>query len=85
MTAATSSPAASAANAAPGGNTPPNYSPGLEGAARAFAEQAGVPLGQVAQPLRAALTGRTVSPGIFDVMVTLGRDLALARLAAIQP
>jgi len=57
----------------------------LEGAARAFAEGAGVPLGQVAQPLRAALTGRTVSPGIFDVMVTLGRDLTLARLRAIQP
>jgi glutamyl-tRNA synthetase len=59
--------------------------PAMEAAARAFAEGAGVPLGQVAQPLRAALTGRAVSPGIFDVMTTLGRELTLARLAAIQP
>jgi glutamyl-tRNA synthetase len=37
-------------------------------------------LGKVAQPLRAALTGRTVSPGIFEVMVLIGRDETLARL-----
>ena len=39
-----------------------------EAAVRAFAERAGLKLGAVAQPLRAALTGRTTSPGIFDVL-----------------
>ena len=38
-------------------------------------------LGQVAQPLRASLTGSNASPGIFEVMVVLGRDEVLARLA----
>ncbi len=41
----------------------------------------GVKLGQVAQPLRAALTGRATSPGIFDVLVLLGREESLARIA----
>ena len=54
----------------------------LESAVRAFAEEAGVKLGSVAQPLRAALTGRATSPGVFDVLVTLGRDESLARIAA---
>ena len=40
----------------------------------------GVKLGQVAQPLRAALTGRATSPGIFDVLVLLGREESLARV-----
>ena len=40
-----------------------------------------VKLGQVAQPLRAALTGSTTSPGLFEVMAVLGRAEALARLA----
>jgi hypothetical protein len=44
-------------------------------------EAAGVKLGQVAQPLRAALTGRATSPGIFDVLVLLGREESLARIA----
>lgn len=48
---------------------------------RAFAEDEGIKLGKIAQPLRAALTGRTTSPGIFEVMVSLGRDESLARLA----
>ena len=48
---------------------------------REVAEAAGVKLGAVAQPLRAALTGRTTSPGIFDVLAVLGRDESLARLA----
>ncbi|MGS1018043.1 glutamate--tRNA ligase [Allosphingosinicella humi] len=52
-----------------------------EGAVRSVAEQAGVKLGQVAQPLRAALTGRATSPGIFDVLLLLGREESLARLA----
>ncbi|AWN41844.1 glutamate--tRNA ligase [Methylobacterium durans] len=51
-----------------------------EGAVRAFAEIQGLKLGQVAQPLRAALTGRTTSPPLFDVMAVLGRDESLGRL-----
>lgn len=52
----------------------------LDTAARSFAETRGLKLGKVAQPLRAALTGRTVSPGIFEVMVLIGREESLARL-----
>ncbi|MGD9535791.1 MAG: glutamate--tRNA ligase [Alphaproteobacteria bacterium] len=52
----------------------------LEGAVRGYAEQAGVKLGAAAQPLRAALTGATVSPGIFDVMAALGREETLGRI-----
>ncbi|WP_343316031.1 glutamate--tRNA ligase [Brucella sp. BE17] len=52
----------------------------LDAAARAFAESAGLKLGKVAQPLRAALTGRATSPGVFDVLFVLGRDEALARI-----
>jgi glutamyl-tRNA synthetase len=55
--------------------------PAIDAAARGFAEAKGLKLGKVAQPLRAALTGRTVSPGIFEVMVLIGRDETLARLA----
>ena len=51
-----------------------------EGAVRAHAEEAGAKLGQVAQPLRAALTGRATSPGIFDVLEVLGRAESLGRL-----
>jgi glutamyl-tRNA synthetase len=53
----------------------------IEGAVRKVSEDAGVKLGQVAQPLRAALTGRATSPGIFDVLVLLGREESLARVA----
>ena len=53
----------------------------LDAAVRNFADEAGVKLGKLAQPLRAALTGRTTSPGIFDVLVLLGRDESLARIA----
>jgi glutamyl-tRNA synthetase len=56
--------------------------PALDAAVRAFAEQAGKKLGQVAQPLRAALTGSTMSPGIDMTLAALGRDEALARLQA---
>jgi glutamyl-tRNA synthetase len=52
-----------------------------EQAVREVAEGRGIKLGQVAQPLRAALTGRATSPGIFDVLVLLGRDESLARIA----
>ena len=51
-----------------------------EEAVRAFSERHGVKLGAVAQPLRAALTGRTTSPGIFDVLAVLGKPESLARL-----
>jgi glutamyl-tRNA synthetase len=52
-----------------------------EAATRAFAEEAGIKLGGVAQPLRVALTGKTTSPGIFDVLAVLGRQECLNRLA----
>jgi glutamyl-tRNA synthetase len=52
-----------------------------EAAMRDFAERNRLKLGAVAQPLRVALTGRTTSPGIFDVLFVLGRDQCLARLA----
>ncbi|MCP3444597.1 glutamate--tRNA ligase [Bradyrhizobium sp. CCGUVB14] len=51
-----------------------------EAALRAFAEENSLKLGAVAQPLRAALTGRTTSPGIFEVLDVLGREESLARL-----
>lgn len=53
----------------------------LETAVRTVAETAGVKLGAAAQPLRAALTGRKTSPGIFDVLVLLGREESLGRIA----
>jgi len=52
----------------------------LEALVRTFAEASGQKLGKVAQPLRVALTGRTVSPPVFDVMAVLGREEALARI-----
>ncbi len=52
-----------------------------EQAVRTFAERKGAKLGAVAQPLRAALTGRTTSPGIFEVLAVLGKAESLARLA----
>ena len=56
--------------------------PALDAALRAYAEHAGKKLGQVAQPLRAALTGSTTSPGIDVTLAALGREEALARLQA---
>jgi glutamyl-tRNA synthetase len=52
----------------------------LEQADRRFADEHGLKLGQVAQPKRAALTGSTTSPPIYEVMEILGRDETLARL-----
>jgi glutamyl-tRNA synthetase len=54
-----------------------------EAAVRAYAENHGLKLGQIAQPLRAALTGKTTSPPLFDVMAVLGRDESLARLSDV--
>ena len=54
--------------------------PAIEAVVRGFAERSGQKLGSVAQPLRAALTGKTTSPPIFDVLAVLGRDESIARL-----
>ncbi|MEO0418131.1 MAG: glutamate--tRNA ligase [Pseudomonadota bacterium] len=54
----------------------------LEATTKSLAEEQGLGFGKLAQPMRAALTGTTTSPGIFDVLVLLGRDEALARLNA---
>jgi glutamyl-tRNA synthetase len=51
-----------------------------EAAVRNYADSANVKLGSVAQPLRAALTGRVTSPGIFDVLAVLGKGDSLARI-----
>jgi len=52
----------------------------VEAVVREHADAIGAKLGQVAQPLRAALTGRATSPGLFDVMAVLGKDESLSRL-----
>jgi glutamyl-tRNA synthetase len=52
----------------------------LETTLKALAADLGLGLGKLAQPLRAALTGQTTSPGIFDVLVLLGREEALGRI-----
>jgi glutamyl-tRNA synthetase len=63
-------------------STVPEWQPeAIEGAVRNTANAAGVKLGKLAQPLRAALTGRTTSPGIFDVLALLGQGESLARIA----
>jgi len=54
----------------------------LEAAARAHAETTGVKLGQIAQPLRAALTGKASSPPLFEMLALLGREESLIRLRA---
>ena len=54
----------------------------METAIRRFAEAQGVKLGQVAQPLRVALSGSTASPGIFEVVAILGPAETKARLLA---
>jgi len=55
---------------------------GVDAALRDFAEAKAIKLGSIAQPLRAALTGSTVSPGIDAVLAALGREESLARIAA---
>jgi len=56
---------------------------GVDAALRGFAEATGRKLGQVAQPLRAALTGTTTSPGIDATLAALGKEERLARIAAV--
>lgn len=52
----------------------------LEATTKAYAEKLELGLGKLAQPMRAALTGSTTSPGIFDVLVLLGKEESLARI-----
>lgn len=52
----------------------------LEATVKEMAEELGIGLGKIAQPLRASLTGQTTSPGIFDVLALLGKDESLARI-----
>ncbi|MEO6247185.1 MAG: glutamate--tRNA ligase [Sphingomicrobium sp.] len=60
----------------------PKWSPeAIEAAVRAVADHAGLKLGKLAQPLRAALTGRTNSPGIFDVLLHLGQHESIGRIS----
>jgi glutamyl-tRNA synthetase len=54
----------------------------LEEALRGVAERRGIGAGKLFQPLRVALTGSAVSPGIFDVLMLLGRERSLARIDA---
>ena len=56
----------------------------LEAALKQLAESRGLGAGKVYQPLRVALTGRTVSPGIFEILDAMGRDLAMQRLTAAE-
>ena len=56
-----------------------------EAAMRAFAEASNLKLGAVAQPLRVALTGKTTSPGIFEVLWVLGKQECLSRLGDQAP
>ena len=52
----------------------------LESWVREFSERTGIKLGKAAQPIRAAITGTTVSPSIFEVLVVLGREESLGRI-----
>ena len=52
----------------------------LETTVKSFAEETGEKLGKIAQPLRAALTGTNVSPGIFEVAAVLGKEETLGRV-----
>ena len=52
----------------------------LEQTVQALLDETGLKFKAIAQPMRVALTGKTVSPGIFEVLCTLGRERALARL-----
>jgi glutamyl-tRNA synthetase len=55
----------------------------IEAVVRALAEAEGVKMVKIAQPLRAGLTGKTVSPGIFDIFQILGREESMARLTRV--
>ncbi len=62
----------------------PDWSPeNLDTLIRSFVESHDMKMGKIAQPLRAVLTGKTVSPGIFDVMTALGKEECLGRMKDI--
>lgn len=63
--------------------TEPFTKDGIDATLRQFAETHDMKLGKVAQPLRAAVTGSTMSPGIDDTLAALGRDEMLARINAV--
>jgi glutamyl-tRNA synthetase len=54
--------------------------PATQELAKQYAEKQGIKLGSVAQPLRAALSGSNISPGVFEMMTVLGKEESLARL-----
>ena len=62
-------------------NAPDWQGPALEALVKQHAEVNNIKLGKIAQPLRAALTGTSTSPGIFDVLEVLGREESLGRIA----
>jgi glutamyl-tRNA synthetase len=72
---------ASVSASVPDGLWQPGSPQALDAHAHAFAEKEGMSLGDLAQPLRAILTGRSATPGLFEVMAILGRDACLRRLA----
>ena len=55
----------------------------LEAWVREFSERTDIKMGKVAQPIRAAITGTTVSPSIFEVLAVLGREESLGRIADV--
>jgi len=57
----------------------------IEQAVRDFTDQQELKLGAVAQPLRVALTGRTTSPGVFDVLAVLGKEACIERISQQVP
>ena len=56
----------------------------METRLRAIAEERGVSAGKVMQSMRVALTGQRVSPGIFETMTAMGREIVAERLASAQ-
>ena len=52
----------------------------LENAFKAVMEKTGLKLGKIAQPVRLALTGKTASPGIFEIIEIIGKDSVLSRI-----
>jgi glutamyl-tRNA synthetase len=62
------------------GSLPEFSKPALEGCFKSLVEEEGLKMGQLAQPVRVALTGRTASPGLFDVMEILGPERTRLRL-----
>ena len=57
----------------------------LEPILNAAAAEAGIGFGKLAQPLRAALAGRTATPSVYDMMLVIGRDETIARLQDVSP